>query len=310
LIENNKGADMRAGLLLTLFLVVACKGGGGGNSSSPALVSHLGIWSDCEDYDGNDDSVNDSSLLSVVTLAEDSVALTQTNFGSTGCLSGQEEYRYSNTASYTRNANTYTTILKSDTYVSLSSGDVLWNNNNAWCGYSDWVINVPKNTLGRSCDGEVANSGDVDTYTVIRNGNTLSVGETTYELAIGTDFTPAGLTLPNGTFAYSDGVSFAALAVINSGSYSLYRYDLVSKVYNVETGTVTSSNNVANFTIIGSTPAGCNTGSASRRFTTGSLGVTMEFNEDNLIIFAQKITSTESNFRTAFLGGGFNLGCF
>lgn len=136
------------------------------------------------------------------------------------------------------------------------------------------------------------------------------VGEVTYELAIGTDFTPAGLTLPNGTFAYSDGDSFASLAIINGGSYSLYRYDLASKVYHVETGTYTSSNNVANFTVTASTPAGCNSGSASRRFTTGSLGVTMEFEEDNLVIFAPKVTYTESQFRTAFLGGGFSLGCF
>jgi hypothetical protein len=36
----------------------------------------------------------------------------------------------------------------------------------------------------------------------------------------------------------------------------------------------------------------------------------MEFEEDNLVIFAPKVAYTESQFRTAFLGGGFSLGCF
>jgi len=300
---------MRLGIVLSLLLAVACNGGGGGGSST-SEVSHLGIWAECESYDGNGDGNNDSSILSVLTIAQDSASLSQTNFAAINCPSGMEEYRYSNTASYTRSGNVYTTILKSDTYVPLSSFDVTWSNNNSWCEYNNWVLNIPKDTLGKSCDGEVASFGDVSTYTVIRNGDSLVVGEVTYELAIGTDLSPAGLTLPNGSFAYSDGVSFAALAVINSGSYSLYRYDLASKVYSVETGTYTSSNNVANFTVTGSSPSGCNSGSASRRFTTGSLGITMEFLSDDLIIFAQKTTSSESSFRTAFLGGGFSLGCF
>ncbi len=301
---------MRLGIVLSLLLAVACNGGGGGGGESTSLTSHQGIWAFCSDYDANSNNVDDSSILYVLTIAQDSVALTRTNYTDVNCQSGDEDYRYSNTASYTRSGNDYTTILKSDVYTALSASDVSWSNANSWCGISNWVINVPQSTLGRSCDGEIFSEGDVMTYTAVRNGNILTIGENTYELAIGTDLSPAGLTIPNGTFAYSDGVSFAALAVINSGSYSLYRYDLASKVYSVESGTYTSSNNVANFTVTGSSPSGCNSGSASRRFTTGSLGITMEFLSDDLIIFAQKTTSSESSFRTAFLGGGFSLGCF
>lgn len=301
---------MRLGLLLTLLLVAACNGGGGGGGSSSAEVSHLGIWSECEDYDGNGDAVNESSILSVATISSDSASLSQTNYTDIGCQSGDEDYRYMNVASYTRKGNVYTTSLQSETYVALSTSDVSYSNTNSWCGLSNWVINVPQNILGRTCDGESSNPGDIETFTAIRNGDSLTIGEVTYVLAIGTDFTPAGLTLPNGSFAYSDGVSFAALAIVNSGSYSIYRYNLDSKTYNLETGSVTSSNNLANFTVTGSSPVGCNTGSASRRFTTGSLGLTMEFEEDDLVIFAPKVTYTESQFRTAFLGGGFSLGCF
>jgi hypothetical protein len=172
------------------------------------------------------------------------------------------------------------------------------------------VLNVPQNTLGRTCQGETSNSGDVETYTLARSGNNLTIGELTYELAIGIDFTPAGLTLPNGSFAYSDGANVAIFGTFSAGSYSVYRYDLVSRVYNIESGTYTSSNNVVNFTVTSSTPGGCFSGSASRRFTTGSLGITMEFTESDLILFAQKVSYSESNFRSAFLGGGFSSGCF
>ena len=273
-------------------------------------MSHLGIWAVCENYDGDGDETNDSSLLSVLTISEDSATLTRTNYTNVSCEAGDEEYRYSNTAAITRSGNNYTTVLKTDTYVPLSAEDVTWTNTYSWCGITNWALNVPQSTLGRSCGDEVFYEGDVDNFIAVRNGNFLNIGELSYELAIGTDFTPAGLTLPNGTYAYSDGVSFAALAIVNSGNYSIYRYNLESKVYNVESGSYVSSNNVANFTVTGSTPVGCHSGSGSRRFTTGSLGLTMEFVESNLILFAQKTTFTETQFRNTFLGGGFSSGCF
>ncbi len=298
-------------IFFSLFLV-SCNGGGGGggSSTSEALTSHLGIWAVCDNYDANSDGTNDSSLQAILTIAADSASLMRTNFTGVNCVSGSEEYRFSNASSYTRSGNVYTTILKSETYVSLKASDVTWNNTNSWCGLTNWVLNVPQNILGRFCDGEISNSGDVDTFTLNRSGNSLTIGELTYDLAIGIDFTPAGLTLPNGSFAYSDGANIAIFGTFSSGNYSVYRYDLTSKVYNVETGTYTSSNNVVNFTVTSSNPGGCFSGSASRRFTTGSLGITMEFTESDLILFAQKVSYTESNFRSAFLGGGFSIGCF
>jgi hypothetical protein len=303
---------MKLSLIILSLSLVACNGGGGGggNSSTETLIPHLGIWAVCENYDGNEDGTNDSSLQSILTIAEDSSSLIQTNFTGINCVGGSEEYRYSNTASYTRSGNTYSTVLKSDTYVSLKASDVTWNNANLWCGLNNWVLNVPQNTLGRNCGGVTSSYGDVQSFTVVRSGNSLTIDQLTYTLAIGTDFTPAGLTLPNGSFAYSDGATIAIFASFNSGSYSVYRYDLASKVYYTETGTYTSGNNVVNFTVTGSSPAGCASGSASRRFTTGSLGLTMEFSEIDLILFAQKVSYSESNFRTAFLGGGFSVGCF
>jgi hypothetical protein len=303
---------MKLALIFLSFALVACNGGGGGggNSGSTALAPHQGIWSACESYDGDENGTDDSSIQSILAIAEDSISLIRTNFTGTNCVSGSEEYRFTSTTSYTRLGNSYTTILKSDTYVPLKASEVASDNSFAWCGLTNWVLNVPQNTLGLNCGGVTSSYGDVQSVTILRSGNSLTIDDLTYDLAIGTDFTPAGLSLPNGSFAYSDGVSFAAFAIFSSGTYNVYRYDLASKAYFIETGTYTSSNNVVNFTVTSSNPAGCVSGSASRRFTTGSLGLTMEFVEDDLILFAQKVSYAESNFRTAYLGGGFSLGCF
>lgn len=299
-------------LMALLILTVGCNGGGGGGGGSGATSedSHLGIWSVCENYDGNSDTVNDSSILYVLSIGADSGTFNSTNYKAINCVGGNEGYRFVSTASFSRSGNVYSTVLKSDSYVSLSAEDVSWDNTNSWCGLSNWVINVPRNTLGLNCDGEVSNYGDTDTLTAVRTGNSLTVDDRTYALAIGTDFTPAGLTLPNGSYAFSDGSTFAFFAVINSGNYSVHWYDLASRFYSIETGTYTSSNNVVNFSVTGSSPVGCNSGAVSRRFTTGSLGITMEFVDTDLIIFAQKVINSESNFRSEFLGGGFSLACF
>jgi hypothetical protein len=297
--------------LLMAVIFVSCNGGGGGGGGSTVTAaSHLGVWSSCENYDGDGDTVNDSSNLSLLSIGESSTSFQATNYSSTGCSAGQEEYKVSSSSSYTRAGNNYSLILKEETYVSLSAGDVSWNNTNSWCGKTNWVINVPQSSLGLNCDGITSNYGDTDSATAVRSGDTLSDGDTTYQLAVGTDFTPMGQTIANGSYTFSNGVSFALFAVFNSGNYTVYRYDLENKLYNTETGTYTSSNNVVNFSVTSSNPVGCNTGSASRRFAIGSLALTMEFVAEGLILIAPKVSYSEAQFRSAFLGGGFSLGCF
>lgn len=297
--------------LLMAVVFVSCKGGGGGGGGSTVTAaSHLGVWSNCHDYDGNSDTVNDSSTLALLSIGEDSTAYQVTNYSSIGCTSGQEEYKVSSSSSYTRSGNTYSLILKEETYVSLSAGDVSWNNTNSWCGKTNWVINVPQSSLGLNCDGITSNYGDIDSATAVRSGDTLSDGDTTYQLAVGTDFTPAGQTIANGSYTFSNGVSFALFAVFNSGNYTVYRYDLENKLYNTETGTYASSNNVVDFTVTSSNPGGCNSGTSSRRFASGSLAITMEFVAEGLILIAPKVYYSEAQFRSAFLGGGFSVGCF
>ena len=309
------------GLLLT-----ACKGGGGGGGSAPndpkiedggqiddtpsTLQAHKGIWYACYDLDLDSDNVDDMSVQKLFTVGDNSLSTETTYFFVPGCSSGDEEYQITETSTYTRNENSYSLVLREKTYISLTDGDVTYNNNNSYCGLTNWAKDVPQSILGLDCGGTTSDYGDTGSLALNREDDTLTAGDDFYILAVGTDLTPNGQTIPNGSFSYSDGESVAIYAIFNNGSYSVYWYDLVSKVYNYEVGSYTSSNNVVNFTVITSTPLGCISGSKSRRFSSGAMALTMEIEESDNVIYGLKVSYTESQFRDAFLGGGFTTGCF
>jgi len=298
--------------LFLLVSIIACNGGGGGSSNKQALSTnsnHLGVWTVCEDIDNDDDTVNDSSILHVLAIDTSAIGYYRTIYSSTFCNSGSEQYKFTSISSYIRSGNSYTMTLKSETYVSLSAIDVSWNNLNSWCELTNWQLNVPQNILGKTCEGEYSQAGDVSHSTATRNGDILISDELSYNLAISGDLTPRGETLQNGTYAYSDGEKTAIMGAFNNGNYTVYYYDIENREYTTETGTYSSSNNVVTFTASSSNPIGCATGGASRRFSNGSLALTLELAESDLILYAMKVTYTESQFRNEFLGAGFSVGC-
>ena len=49
----------------------------------------------------------------------------------------------------------YTTMtLDTVTYTSLSASDVTWNNDNSWCGETDWVLNTAQSIAGKTCNSD------------------------------------------------------------------------------------------------------------------------------------------------------------
>jgi hypothetical protein len=296
---------------MLLISVVGCNGGGGGGGSSSTTtpVSHYGIWEHCENYDGNSDGTNDSSLKRVLTIGDDEMTLLRTNHNTTGCTQGSEGYRFVNRFSYTRSADQYSVTLMSETYVALSDADVAIDNGDSWCGITNWVKNQVRNIIGLTCGGEVANIGDTDSLSLTKSGSTLSTGVISYSLTADVDLSPAGQVFPNGNYIYSDGVNYALYATFSGGSYSLYRYDLVSLTYSRENGAYTSSNNVVTFSVSSSQPVGCYTGTFSRRFSYGSGGIVVEFTEDDFTLIAPKVNDSEALFRSSYIGGSYSLGC-
>lgn len=302
---------MKILIVLLLAVTISCNGGGGGGggSSSAAQVSHLGLWYHCENYDGDSSPGNDSSLERVLTIGDSTMSLVRTNFDTTDCSSGHEDYNYQDGYSYHRSGNTYSIVLETEHYTPLSAADVTWDNANAWCELTNWALNVPQSILSKNCDGETSHQGDTGSFVAVRSGTSLSIGVLNYTLAGTMDVSPAGQTIPNGTYGFSDGTNLAIYITFNNGAYTAYTYDLRSHLYETETGTYTSANNVATFTITSTTPGGCSSGSLSRRFAYGSQSVSVEFTEIDEVIMAVKMGVSEINFRNGYLGGGFSAAC-
>ena len=47
-----------------------------------------------------------------------------------------------------------TMTIDTNTFTSLSVPEVTWNNNNSWCGETDWVLNTAQSIAGKTCDGD------------------------------------------------------------------------------------------------------------------------------------------------------------
>jgi len=47
-----------------------------------------------------------------------------------------------------------TMTIDTNTFTSLSASDVTWNNNNSWCGETDWVLNTAQSIAGKTCGSE------------------------------------------------------------------------------------------------------------------------------------------------------------
>ncbi len=307
--------NLSSSLIIFAIIFSGCNGGSGGgssenNSSGITLENHLGIWGACIPKDFNNDNVFEASTYNTIMILDNTISEIETIYSGTGCILANQQYKYDVNYSYTRSANTYSLVLQNKVYTSLSSSDVTWNNTNNWCGWNNWVINTPKNLIGRNCGGYTDQIGDTANATISKGGSNLIVEGSNFSLLVGLDLSPQGHTIATGSYTYSDGTTYAIYATFSGSTYQVYRYDLVSKFYNIENGNYSSSNNVANFTTTTSSPVGCISGSSSRRFATGSVAITLEFQEDNATLIAISTNMSESNFRNVYLGGGFSLACF
>jgi len=294
--------------LSALMLLAACNGGGGGGSSSSSSASqdYFGLWRVCENYDSGSDQVDDSSVLTVLTIADGSTSVSKVNYNVINCVNGNEEYKYQYFFSSSQTGSTIQTTLLFDTATSLAASDVTFNNNTNYCGFNNWVLNVPKVVTGRNCQGEITNVGDQSTLSLNRVGNNLTIGDLTYSLDLSPELSPSAISIPNQNFSATDGESLAIYLSISNGNYQLYRYDLVQKRYNVESG----SYSPGSFTITSSTPVGCHSGVKSRPYELGDVGLGINFEEENTIVFLERAYESEANFRNGTLQGGFTTACF
>ncbi len=67
-----------------------------------------------------------------------------------------------------------TMTIDTNTYTSLSASDVTWNNNNSWCGETDWVLNTAQSIAGKTCGSTAAWNTNITIYGLyLLDGNKL-----------------------------------------------------------------------------------------------------------------------------------------
>ena len=68
----------------------------------------------------------------------------------------------------------FTMTIDNNTYTSLSASDVTWNNNNSWCGETDWVLNTPQSIAGKTCGSTASWNTNITIYGLyLLDGNKL-----------------------------------------------------------------------------------------------------------------------------------------
>lgn len=300
-------------LMFLSIAMIACKGGGGGvGSSAVTEVNPYGVYQICE-YDSD----SDMSSRSLIYLNGNLFTETITYYLGANCQAGSEVFDERYIYSYSKTGTNYRIYLEGLTSTSLNNGDLNFNNTNSYCGYNNWVLNVPKNILGRDCAGTTLNQGDFADVTAVMSGTNLVVTSSertvTYTQAGAWNFSPQGQTIANGNWAYFDG-GIGAYLVTNNGSYTMTYFDPDTQRYFTENGTYTSSNNVMNLTVVSYVPdCGNDEGTTeTKRFaqTSFSLAVEGVGEDDDVDILLEKVPYTQNQFRDAYLGAGYLAGCF
>ena len=97
-----------------------------------------------------------------------------------------QEWTYSSltigdTATYESGTKTgawFTMIFSGATETPNSSYDVTWVNDNSYCGYSDWELNVAKDITGKTCVGTTIISANTKLLSLYKNesSNTIRLG--------------------------------------------------------------------------------------------------------------------------------------
>ena len=82
----------------------------------------------------------------------------------------------------------FTMTIDTNTYTSLSASDVTWNNNNSWCGETDWVLNTAQSIAGKTCGSNAQWNTNITIYGLyLLDGNKLfpSFSTSSYPSSVG-----------------------------------------------------------------------------------------------------------------------------
>lgn len=281
-------------------------------SKSSSISAMTGTWRTCKNLDDDGNGINDSSAELIYSFSNGGASQIETQFNNTGCVPSNAKSRTWRNYSYQKSGNAFSMTLSGISFSPLNESEREEANNRNFCGLTNWSISTPRNILGRSCYGGTSSFGDVENASIVVEGSTLRLnGQTNLQLSSGVNFTPRGQVLPGGAFTHSNGKTRAMYLTTNGGSYSVFHYDLVNRKYYQETGSYSSNNNKAVFTILSTTPSGClQARSQERPFCSCVLGLNISYTDRGFTFIGLKVDYSESHYRNIVLGGGFTSGCF
>ena len=107
-------------------------------------------WTDKWEYHTDSSCANDEysydSTFSSLSIGD---ALTFDTYGSSG-----------------GSGHKLTMTIDTNTFTSLTASDVTWNNNNSWCGETDWVLNTAQDVAGKTCQSTTQWNTNITIYGV------------------------------------------------------------------------------------------------------------------------------------------------
>lgn len=304
-------------MIIALSIMCGCKGGGGkGGGSSDNLEpenykvkeEHLGLWARC--FNDTDDG---SSMLYIYSLSSNSLSSGYVYYSGLNCQTADIAYEEKFVNEVTRFGEKHLTSLEGASSRSMSASDVTYNNNNSYCGFTNWSLMVPKNILSRNCMGETNSAGDMGEFYLSKDGNSLIVKGENDPLELHPihrpNFNHAGMPISNGSYAVLyDDISY--LYVFNNGNYTIHAHNVKNTIYYQQAGTYTTSGNTVTFTMSSETPdCGTPNGeSFTLYYSPNSVSTIFKNNKDDVMI-AESITWTGTEFVDAYAGSSVNPGC-
>ena len=301
---------MKALLLVFLLASVACvkKEEGSTVLSAPSAADY-GVYSLCENDSG-------ASMKVVMYYNQKSLNGTFTLHAGANCSPQNAIAVMKDVYSYTNVGSEFTLTVESITINPISTSAVnLFNGNTSGgsnpCTDYTWVLNTPKDMFG--CAGYDVSRGDTHKINLYKDGSSLVMKEsglkTKYARLHSINYAPQSQTLANGSYTYFDG-SRAVHLTLASPNFTMKVFDETTLRYYVKSGTYTSSNNEAVFTITGTTPTSCvANGPVTYKFFQSGSNLILDGLEGTDWLM-EKTTYTDSQFQAAFLSGSYSSACY
>jgi hypothetical protein len=310
--------------IVLLLIISSCKGGGGGggggkneesDASPPEPVTynvkdeHLGLWAACiNDFGDN------TSMLYTYSLSSYSLTSAFIYYSNVNCQTANLVFEERFVSEVLRDDTKHTTYLVGASSKSLVASDVTYNNTNSYCGFNDWVLNTPKNILGRNCMGNTNTTGDMGEFYLSKNGTALVVtGETDNPIELQPihrpNFNHSDTPISNGTYGvlYND-ISY--LYELNNGNYTIHAHNVKDSTYYQQSGTYSVSENIVTFTMASESPnCGTIVGDEFGLYYSPYAVSLILKNVKNDIMVAEALTWTSTQFINAYSGEDSIPGC-